>query len=117
MNKISEDKMNRTRELYRSGMTLKEMAEALGLTVKAVDYRLRKYGIRKEVERKAQGRETLCWTCKYAAMGDYTPCPWHRKPYTPRDDWTAVRMDIETMPTKKGKESYLVIDCPGFEKG
>lgn len=115
MNKISEDKMNRTRELYRSGMTLKEIAEALGLTVKAVDYRLRKYGIRKEVERKTQGRETLCWTCKYAAMGDYTPCPLHQRNPAPREDWEAKKCSRKYM--GKPETTYTVIRCPGFEKG
>ena len=118
MGRLSQEEIERTCKLYQSGMPIKEMAKVLGISTKALDYRLRKYDIRKKAKRaprKSSERETLCWDCKYAVMGDLTPCPWHQKAHIPRDDWKARRNDKLFYGGKV--ESYFVLDCPGFEKG
>ena len=94
------------------------MAKALEISTKALDYRLRKYGIRKKAKSapgKLLDRETLCWDCKYAAMGDLTPCPWHQRNPTPREDWEAKKCSRKY--DGKPETTYTVIRCPGFEKG
>ena len=118
MGQLSQEEIERTRKLYQSGMPIKEMAKALEISTKALDYRLRKYGIRKKAKSapgKLLDRETLCWDCKYAAMGDLTPCPWHQRNPAPREDWEAKKCSRKY--DGKPETTYTVIRCPGFEKG
>ena len=61
-------------------------------------------------------KDTLCIYCKYSAMGDISPCSWHRKDHRPRDDWTAVRRDTNSVAGDES-ESYRLLSCPGFERG
>ena len=105
-------------ELYCSGLSRKEMAEKLGVSRGVLDYKLVKYKIverGKPANKNSPRRESLCWDCKYSAMGDLSPCPWHQKAHIPRDDWKARRNDKLFYGGKV--ESYFVLDCPGFEKG
>lgn len=115
---LSQEEIDTMRQLYCSKLSRKEIAEKLGISPKALEYQLGKYGIIKEfkkAKKKPPGRESLCWDCKYAAMGDLSPCPWHQKAHIPRDDWKAMRNDKLFYGGKV--ESYFVLDCPGFEKG
>ena len=51
--------------------------------------------------------DTLCWDCKHATTNG---CSW-AKSFTPVDGWKAI-------PSVAGEsDSYLVLECPKFEKG
>ena len=51
--------------------------------------------------------DTLCWDCKHSTTNG---CSW-AKSFTPVDGWKAI-------PSVAGEsDSYLVLECPKFEKG
>ena len=51
--------------------------------------------------------DSLCWDCKHATTNG---CSW-AKSFTPVDGWKAI-------PSVAGEsDSYLVLECPKFEKG
>lgn len=51
--------------------------------------------------------ETICWDCKHASTNG---CEW-AKSFTPVDGWKAIQSVVDT------NDSYLVLECPKFEKG
>ena len=63
-------------------------------------------------------QETLCWHCKYSALGDKSPCEWARE-FKPVDGWDAeqthINYTIRSDPRRI--DSYCVNSCPKFERG
>ena len=55
--------------------------------------------------------DTLCWRCAKAATNG---CAWSAS-FKPVYGWTAEETDLKRIGI--GGKSYLVIDCPEFERG
>lgn len=56
--------------------------------------------------------QTLCWRCKKSYLGG---CDW-ADDFRPVEGWNATRKDIHSS-DHKTFESYVVHDCPKFERG
>ncbi len=64
-------------------------------------------------------RETLCWYCKNAvpSKGTRAGCSWSRK-FEPVSGWNADETILKCHGGYDEKiKSYLVKECPEFEKG
>lgn len=61
--------------------------------------------------------DTLCWDCKNAVPGIQKGCPWSRA-FKPVRGWDAERNDLEIDRGRNSRiESYIILNCPLFEKG
>lgn len=58
-------------------------------------------------------KNSLCWKCKKATNSNL--CKWVDD-YTPIEVWIAKRRDILSHNGKQ-IESYIVYECPNFERG
>ena len=62
--------------------------------------------------------QTLCYTCAKSGFGCISECCWERE-FKPYPGWNAIRQDIKLYETGKKvfkTESYLVLECPGYER-
>lgn len=114
--KADKIKKEKIKDLIAKGYNTKEIAKELKCGVDKIRKIIKQ---NKDLSfprpKRIKRNETLCWECKYAAMGDISPCSWHREKHKPRTDWEATRRDV--LQYNKMIESYRVISCPDFEEG
>lgn len=55
----------------------------------------------------ANSKSTLCWSCKHTNQNE---CSWFRADAIPVPGWKAIKRPID------GNESYVVLQCPNYEK-
>jgi hypothetical protein len=53
------------------------------------------------------GSNTLCWTCKHTNQNE---CSWFTADLIPVPGWKAIERPVE------GGMSYIVLECPNYER-
>ena len=109
--RMTEELQKEICAMKEAGVTVKKICEKTGVS----NYTVWRYATRGE-KFKENNSGTLCWLCALSALGDISPCSWHRKAHTPRKDWEAERKDFFTA-TGEVIESYIVKSCPAFVRG
>lgn len=106
-------------DLREKGCSFVEIEQKCGIPRMTAKQFLTDIGVCEErtwqVERRLES-DSLCWWCALSALGDVSPCSWHRKAHVPRDDWEAEQKNLFTA-TGETIESYLVKSCPAFVRG
>ena len=114
--RLSEKEKEEICDDFKNGQVAEGIAKKFGVTRSTILRILTGNGLRNEGSPVAEKkRETLCINCKHAAKGDISICPWAARG-KPRDDWNATRRDFPIY-NNEYAESYMVLGCPGFEKG
>lgn len=107
----------------------KDYLNGLGVMAIAEKYRRTDVTIRKTlrdadvyIERTTEQRrnkllknDQLCWACRHAALGKFSPCPWAAT-FEPVKGWTAYETKIATH-YEGYTISYRITACPLFERG
>lgn len=68
---------------------------------------LRTNPLRSNCSPRMQRPPTLCWTCKHTNRFE---CSWFSEKAIPVPGWKAIKRPVD------GNESYIVVECPNYEK-
>lgn len=113
--KVSLKEIEKIKTLYKQGKTVPEISKIVGLADNTVRRKLAQNGLYEKKKLNYIAKPSICWNCVNAAKGNMSECQWAKK-YEPRDDWNAIKTELRQH-SNKLTESYLVLSCPGFEKG
>jgi transcriptional regulator with XRE-family HTH domain len=115
MGKLTAKEEAKRRKLYDAGLSDKEIAERVGLTVSTIICWRHDRNLKvNKVETKRTAHETLCWTCQNTNM---YKCPWFN-PTNPQPvkGWKAIpkerQVDVNGRTYKT--QGYRVIECPNY---